>query len=421
MGLMYIGGYLKTKGLMVKIIDSPMKKVVRNKRFYKNIEVLVDEIKEDMLNQLVGISTEYIGISCYSDEYREVKELIKDIRDMKDNYKIIVGGVHPTLKPDDFNGIADTIVRGEGEVAVFDIINKNIKGVVDAKINDIDRISFPDYSLVDMEYYTNANPYAIRGVQLRSAYLLASRGCPSQCTFCVAPRLRPYTGVNRFRNPFNIIFEIEELKKNYAIDGFYFIDDMFICDKEKVLAFCHLLREKKLNLLWGCSAKINYINEEMIESMSRSGCIQIDFGVERGSNTELARLSKFQTIEKVKKAFSVCDKYSIRTFANFLVNIPGEKMSDYTDIEHLIEDIRPTVVSVNTYRGYLGTELPHKEAEKWIIKWAELTNYRYNNIIKTIKFHFSGRYWKVILKSRRKLNYIKQLWVAVKELINIKL
>lgn len=72
---------------------------------------MLSECKTKMLNEVVVCNPKLIGISCYSTELDEVKKLIKDIQAIS-KAKIIVGGIHPTLRPQDFDGLADEIVRG---------------------------------------------------------------------------------------------------------------------------------------------------------------------------------------------------------------------------------------------------------------------------------------------------------------------
>ena len=82
-----------------------------------------------------------------------------------------------------------------------------------------------------------------------------------------------------------------------------------------------MLKTNKLNLLWGCSSKVVTLNEDVIKAMSESGCVQIDFGVERGSDKAL-RLLKSQNVSIIKNIFGYCHTYGIRTFANMLTNLP---------------------------------------------------------------------------------------------------
>ena len=411
LSLIHLGGYLKHKGLNVKIIDVPMKQVVRNRAFWKNKDTMINRIKEQMLTEVESVNSRYLGISCYSTEYSEVRQMIFDLRRIS-KAKIIVGGIHPTLCPNDFNDIADHIVRGLGEMCLYGIITGQKK--VEAK--SLDEFCYPDYDLVDMDYYTQANPYCIRGVYLRATYLLAGYGCPSSCTFCVAKTLRPFFGSGQIRNPQRILEDILYLKNRYAIDGFYFIDDLFTVNKQKVLDFCSLIAGE--DLIWGCSSKVTTLNEGLIKAMSEAGCVQMDFGVERGSNEALSKLKKGQTVEKIREIFDLCKKYGIRTFANMLVNIPEETEQDLLDIKRLLDKIQPNITSVNIFEGYIGTELPDKKPNKETLQFAQSITKKFSPLWKNLFSHFNKRYIRIVKNSKRKFNYLKQLWTLLQELIN---
>lgn len=397
LALMYVAEYYRRKKLNVKIIDVPMRSVVRNRKFWKNKQSLVDDIKIEMLRQVMEAKPRLIGISCYSTEFDEVKDLIDCIRKIIDA-KIIVGGVHPTLYPDEFQGISDYVYRGR-----------------------LDN-GYPFYNGVDMHYYSNANPYAIRGVYLRCAYVLASFGCPSQCTFCVAPRLREHFGIEQFKKPSSLYEEVLYLKRKYEVDGFYLIDDLYTLDKVKLLEFCNLVRP--LGMLWGCSSKVTTLNEDMIKAMADSGCVQIDFGIERGSNESLKILKKGITVEKVKEICSLCHRYGIRIFTNFLVGLPKESEKDFRDIQSLLQEIKPEVVSINKFSPYRGTQIYEegfKEVEdESLDRWMKKTMRRYNKLMVGIRFHLSRKYLSVIMRSKRKWNYITQLGVLCQEIMNQK-
>ena len=219
-----------------------------------------------------------------------------------------------------------------------------------------------------MDYYTNASPYAISGCFLRSMYIMATRGCPSQCTFCVAKNLKAYNGggkYTRVRSASSLLNEIKELKEKYFIDSFYFIDDLFTINKENVLEFCRKFRQQHLNLLWGCSSKVSTLNEKIIKNMALAGCIQMDFGVERGSNEALNLIKKGITVEMIEKIFSLCRKYKVRTFANFLVNLPEETEKDLEDILKLIKRLNSEIVSLNIFTPYPGTEIYQNHGYKF--------------------------------------------------------
>jgi len=469
-------------GMKVKIIDVPVKEQVRDSKFFENIDAILEGAYQTMLNEFRQVKTRIAGITCYTPEYSEVVKLAMGIKKIDSSVTVITGGVHPTLLAEDFfaeNTGVDICVVGEGEVTLYELVRRilyepekgigDIEGVVfkDSVTNtirrtplrpieeDLDKISFPDYSLIDMGYYTNASPYSIRGCYLRSVYLLATRGCPSQCTFCVAKKLRSASGKGKFvriRSARNIVDELKGLRQKYRIDAFYFVDDLFTIDKENVKEFCRTLKNEGLDLLWGCSSKVSTVDEEVLKAMSEAGCIQIDFGVERGSDRALELIKKGITTKKVVEVFDLCHKYGMRTFANMLVNLPGETERDLDDILNLLSRIKAEAVFLNIFLAFPGTEIyensKHKlkreeypllskdlgyllknQQEKFkfaghnveLDKWSSENYKKYNSVLRNFAFYLSPRYWKVLFKSRAKMNYVRQFGLLVREFINQKI
>jgi radical SAM superfamily enzyme YgiQ (UPF0313 family) len=227
------------------------------------------------------------------------------------------------------------------------------------------------------------------------------------------------------------------------------VDDLFGIDKENLMEFCDRLEKEGLKLLWGCSSKVSTLNEDIIKRMSKAGCIQIDFGVERGSNGALRLIKKGITVEKVIEVFDLCHKYGIRTFANMLVNLPEETEGDLTDILNLLDRLKPEVVFLNVFIAFPGTEIYEKSPNRLqrqdypllnkdlgyllthhrdkfrfasheveLDEWAAQNYARYNSICRNAAFYLSPRYWKTLLRSERKLNYFKQAGVLFREFIN---
>ena len=479
-GLMYVAGYLQKQGMSVKIIDVPMKKVVRNNKFHQNLEAELKKIENSMVAEFRKISTEAVGIAFYTPEYFEVFDLARAFKKVSPGVKIIVGGIHPTFYPEEIlkenDNLIDFCVIGDGEITAHELLKafkdnkynyETIQGIafLDKKTNQViktqprqlcknlDEVSFPAYNLIDMEYYTNASPYAIRGCFLRSMYILATRGCPSQCTFCVAKKIKSQSGVGtycRWRSAENLVNEIRDLKDSCGIDSFWFVDDMFTLNKKLVFDFCEGLKKQGINLLWGCSSKVSTLDEEIIKSMADAGCIQIDFGVERGSDKALKLIKKDITVAKIINVFSLCHKYNVRTFANFLVNLPGETEEDLNDIIKLVKILKSEIVSFNIFTPYPGTEIYDSSVHKFtkdeygmlihaadflyaqpekfkfaqhnvnLLEWGQQNHKRHNPVLKNILFHLSGKYLKVLMNSNHKLNYLRQLGLVIREFINQK-
>ena len=476
--LLYLAGYLEKNGIECDLIDPVLDKQIRDKDFYRNLKATLKDIEREIIEEIEHSQPDVVGITCYTPEYFEVLNLAKAIKKLNRQTKIIVGGIHPTFHPQDFiskNSPVDFVVLGEGELTLLELIKKidhpqkwlqigsisyydSTKGSVITKkrdlATDLDSIAFPAYHKLDMNYYSTANPYAIRGVFTRSAYILSSRGCPSQCTFCVAKKIREvcnYKNYARLRTPKSLFNEIKSLRKNYKIDAFYFIDDLFTLNKKHVLAFCRLLQKSGMKLIWGCSSKVSTVDFEILTAMKKAGCVQIDFGVERGSDEALMEVKKGITIESVKRVFADCDKLGIRTFANMLVNLPGETKKDLEDILSLLDEIKATIVSINIFTPYPGTEifdthktgiskkdypnlmkdaaiLIKKEPRKYRFashrinfgKWVSDNSKKYNRTWPQLRFYLSQTYLSNWIASSKKLNYFEMVGLLLKEFINQK-
>jgi radical SAM superfamily enzyme YgiQ (UPF0313 family) len=134
-----------------------------------------------------------------------------------------------------------------------------------------------------------------------------------------------------------------------------------------------------------------------------------------------------------------------------LINVPGETEQDLTDILNLLDRIKPEVVFLNIFFPFPGTEIyenapyklkreeyyllsqdigtllkTHPEKFRFVthsvdMKNWESQNYRkYNSLLRNVVFHLSLRYWKTLLKSGSKMNYVKQFGLFVREFINQK-
>ncbi|MBU1043329.1 MAG: B12-binding domain-containing radical SAM protein [Candidatus Omnitrophica bacterium] len=479
LALMYLSGYLKKQGIQTEIIDCIIKDQVRSKSFDRNKDIYLAKVRENTIKHIIEADTDIVCITCYTPELQEVETLATEIKNKKKGIKIVVGGVHPTFFPEHFiydNSNFDFLVIGEGEVTLFELVkairhntyNYNLvdgiaywdkqsdKLIINKRrilAENLDEISFPDYEDLDMDFYTTASPYAIRGVFSKSFYVLSSRGCPSSCTFCVSKKLREFYSGERFvrlRSPESLYKEIKDLRAEYKIDSFYFIDDLFTLKKENVRQFCQLMIDDKSPLIWGCSSKVNTVDYEMLKIMADAGCVQIDFGVEKGTNPELEQLKKGITVEQIEKTFNICRKLNIRTFANMLVNTPAEKEEDLQSSLSFIDNLKPTIVSFNVFAPYPGCEifdercgnikredypslmntvlLIKDKPEKYrfaehsvdLLDWVIRANRKYNKVLPNLSIYFSGKYIKNIISSKCKMEYLKRFLSLLKEFINQK-
>lgn len=373
-GILYLSAYLREKGYD-NIIIEPHKLKKKRQIFHGLNKELFNELESNLYELLAKLNPKYVGIPSYTTEFNEVAKLIKGIKKIC-NARIIVGGCHATAVPEDFlNYGADFVIFGEGETTLLEVIKsleegkkdfKNIDGLAWKKenriiinkpralIEDLDSLPLPAYDKIDVEHYIKIWDGTIRGFPLRAATIVTSRGCPFNCSFCGCNEV--FGRKIRFRGKGSIKKEIKLLKEKYKVEGIMFSDDILTVNKKHLKMVCEIM--KKYGMLWSCQARVNSIDDEIMGILKKSGCLQLDLGVESGSQRVLDDLmGKGITVEETKNAFRLCEKYGINKAANFIIGMPTETKEEMEETFDLAKEINANYYLFSIAAPFPGTRL----------------------------------------------------------------
>jgi len=466
-GLLYISGYLqKYGGIKTEIID------LKTNAFGPLSGVTRHRLERMILERLKQAKPSLVGITCLVTEVNEVLDLSADVKNLMPYTVIVVGGIHPSMYPEDFlydGSPIDYVVIGEGEETFTELATAAINGdsVQEIRsivwfegqsvqktpsrppIGDLDKIPFPLYEQIDTDYYFRPGINIIRNMFLSTAQIFTSRGCPAQCTFCVNKNLNKIMGSRkpfRQRSVRNVVDEIEYLARRYAVDGFYICDDAFCIRRQWTFDFCAELGRRNLGLIWATETRVNLVSREMIKAMRDAGCIQLDFGVESGSSEVLERMKKGITLEQVRNAFRWCHELGIRPMANFMFNTPGETENDVQKTLVLAKEVDACYYNFALMTPFPGTDI-YEEVRPKLTKdeyglfsgaYTTLKDPRFrfsqhdldldklvwkahvsfNTLWRRASFLFNMAYLKQILKSRRKWEYLTTLLKVFRRIID---
>ena len=329
-GLMYVAAALEKAGFQVQMLDN----YLMNKP--------IEEVKQLVTKTNPAI----VGITCGSATYRRCIETARAIKEALPTCKVVVGGWHASYVPDSLleSPEIDYVVMGEGEKAVTElatcIVNGNepaaitIPGVACRRaganiknppkfIEKMDEIPYPARHLLPLELYDRTIEY----LNVKPADVMSiSRGCVFHCGFCETRKL--WGNICRGFSPQRVIGEIQDLQSKYGTKGIYFINDNFTLRKKETLELCDLMVKNKLHLEWVCDTRVDLVNQELLEAMSRAGCKTIWFGVESGSQKILQRIGRDTTLAQIENAFKLCRKNNIKTACSFMLGVPGETLKD---------------------------------------------------------------------------------------------
>lgn len=383
----------KLKQFKIAIINPPIRLTDKPRHIPHGLAILANIIRKK-----IGITSTFIDINAhrYSNEqaesilrsidfdivligglipvYKRIIQYAEIIKAINPKSIIIAGGSAAMSVPELLleNSKVDVVCGGEGEKVIIDLLKglreykldelTHIKGFyfkIDSEIvysgsagllNDLDSESdMPAYDLLPMEIYLS-NPTVGFG---RDVDFISSRGCFFKCTFCYQPWGRKFRA-----HSVNFILDVlEHLRKNYGIDFVSFQDDEFMGNKARVYEFCKKVQKRIPGLLWSCTGRVNFVNEDIVGKMRDSGCVSISYGFESGSPRILRSMKKNVTIEQMKNAVVINRKYEMMLPVSFMIGMPDENEGSCREtVEFCVKNNIP-LKSMMFATPYPGTEL----------------------------------------------------------------
>jgi radical SAM superfamily enzyme YgiQ (UPF0313 family) len=372
LGLLYLAGYLeKYTEHNLTIIDAQVERLD-----YSALE-----------SRIASVSPDVVGLTAMTMTLIDVMKTIEIVKKISINTRIVLGGPHIHLFPEETINLknVDSLVLGEGEEAfkeLLDNIEENSKlrevpGLVfkdkgkvihtgiRPSIKDLDNLPFPARHLVPYKKYTS-----LLSKGDVATTMFTSRGCPYKCSFCDRPHLGK---AFRARSARNVVDEMQECT-NMGIHEFLVYDDTFTVNRKRVLDICNEIVMRKLDIGWDIRTRVDTINEEILVHLKKAGCQGIHYGVEAGTEKILTVLNKGITIQKVKEVFNMTRKYKIPILAYFMIGNPTETRDDILTTFKVTRDLNPDFVHMTILTPFPGTKIYLDGLKSGIIRkdyWRE--------------------------------------------------
>ena len=238
--------------------------------------------------------------------------------------KVVMGGFHPSVRPEEALTHCDAVCVGEGELVwnrmLTDAENNTLQGVYQAdRLVDFTEVPWPDRSVVRDK----------RG--MLKNFIQTSRGCPYHCSFCTV--IKFFGETYRLRPIEDIVNEIAYLKKSGQLKfNFVFFSDDNICGSPEYAKklFTALI---PLKIRWGSQCSISIArDEELLRLASQSGCQALAIGLESVSeNSLIAANKKMGKAEDYKNAIALIHKHKIAIFGLFIFGFDTDSHSVFKD------------------------------------------------------------------------------------------
>ena len=354
LGLAYMAAVLEQNDFEVKIFDCPVCEIDHEK-----LKAELDSFQPT----IVGIGSFTSTIDSALKSARVAKEVCPDS-------KVVMGGPHATFADKQIltdEKAVDMIVRGEGEETILELAQQSpelqkineIKGITFRKdnqviqvpnrpfIKNLDALPRPAYKFLPVE------KYRITGRKIFP--IMTSRGCPFQCSFCVASQM--FGAPFRARSAKNVLDELEWLRDDYGAEGVSFQDDTLTFDRKRSIDICDGILERKINLPWGCGTRVDMVTKDLLAKMSKAHCNEISFGVDAGCQRIRDSFKKGVTTEQCEKAIKWAKEAGIFVTASVILGYPGETRETLQETLDLIRKVEPDDMWLCIATPYPGTEL----------------------------------------------------------------
>ncbi|MBK8974799.1 MAG: B12-binding domain-containing radical SAM protein [Planctomycetes bacterium] len=348
LGLAYIASVLRNEGHQVSVVDALGEAPDRSE---PDGDIWRIGLSTDEVVERIDADTDAIGVTLmWSYAWPIVRELLHKLRARFPGKPIVCGGEHFTAVADVSMAQApiDYIVTGEGEetaislfraleigldVAVIPgIVYRNAAGEVVKnarrdRIRNIDEIPWPAWDLFDVRAYDENK--LVTGIHYGlTVPILATRGCPYQCTYCSSPGM--WTTRWYARAPEDVVDEIQKYVETYGATNFPFQDLTAILKRDWVVKFCSEILGRGLEITWQLPAgtRSEIIDDEVASLLVKSGCRSLNLAPESGSERTRKHMKKMLTDEKLFRAARAAVRNGLNVGIFLVLGYPTDEPVD---------------------------------------------------------------------------------------------
>ena len=368
LNVLYVSAAVKAAGHETRLFHyTPY----RNHAWHLNI---ADRIATGFRSLMREFQPDIVGFSVLIQDFMITKRLSRIARK---EFKAVViwGGIQAVLQPKEcisepevdyictgegeyaFPEFVESLQRGSDPLAVKGIWTKDSRGNVLKNdrpdlVSDLDALPFPDRDLLPPEYYQ---------VELTGANILTARGCPFLCAFCQNKRLMEiYRGKGKFvryRSYENIFLEMETLINRYDAPSFYFSDEIFTLDKNRVIEFCQAYKQR-IGRPFMVQTRVDRMDAEVARSLRDAGCFMVNMAIESGNDHIRNKiLKKNISRSQIFEAYRVVQEEEMMTSSFNMIGSPGESLETLWETIEINRDLQPNRILCSIFMPLPGTEL----------------------------------------------------------------
>jgi radical SAM superfamily enzyme YgiQ (UPF0313 family) len=342
----------------------------------------VDESQDSIPN---GRDFDLVGITAMTHQAPRAYELADRFK--REGVPVVMGGMHPTVMPDEALCHADSVVIGEAEGVMDTLLSDCIGGrmakVYEAPIPQGDELLYPwprREILAGKRYLTTQT-------------IQASRGCPYDCDFCTVTQ---YSGNRfRYRDPADILAEIRSFPRKFVI----FLDDNLLGDPAKARPILEGMADSGIR--WGSQTSLRFAEDpELLKLVVRSGCIGLFVGIESvtGPYSALAKSSgqssQADLMKRVRDAGLILE-------TSLIFGFDDHDQSIFEKTLRFVEECSPSVPTFNLLTPYPGTKLFQQFEREGRLLHRDWSRYNHSEVVFRPKLMSPEQLYRGWLEARK--------------------
>jgi radical SAM superfamily enzyme YgiQ (UPF0313 family) len=346
LGLPMMGTILRDKGYQVRLFCQDLAPI---------------DWEETLSADLVMIST---ITSTAPEAYHIARQIKEKSRVLGRDIPVVMGGAHVTFMADEaLDNYADFVVREEGEETILELVDWLQNGHDASSISKITGLSYKIGTQIchnqrrahikDQDRLPTPELSLIKGWKDPAIFpVLASRGCPFDCTFCSVTKM--FGHKYRIRSPEKVLEDISYYHRLYPRAWMFFYDDNFAADKKRTKELLRLMVENDLVFNWTAQSRLDVARDpELLQLMHKAGCKVLYIGLESVNPQTLLEYNKRQTVDEMEEAIKILHHYKIKTHGMFVLG--GEQ----DDRETVMQTVRSAIKwKIDTAQMVILTPLP---------------------------------------------------------------
>ncbi len=342
------------------------------------VKIIEEELEDINFDE----ECDLIGISCMTANAPRAYFISQQFR--KRGKKVVLGGVHPTILPNEALNYADSVVIGEAEGVweqlLEDFKNRKLKKIYQVKNPSLERYIYTKSKNSRKKILFNIIP------------IMTTRGCPYSCEFCCVHDL--FGKRLRHAPVKNVVRDIEE--SNGKI--FMFLDDNIIGNPKYAKELFTAI--KPLNIRWAGQASISFSkNIELMKLAKESGCGALFFGLETVSKNQLKEMRKsIKDINELEEAIKKIKDIGIHFHASMVFGFDNDTKNTFCETLQFLNKNKIGTASFNILTPYPGTKLYDRLKRENRILTEDWKYYDHNTVVfkpemLTPKELHEGRIW----------------------------